>query len=72
MNKNVMICSEPNALDEFLKKLIRWEQEYIYYLKQNIKMKPINAREEKIRKRKQLLFMSECVSKRGRSSWVQS
>ena len=32
MNNKVMLCSGPNALEEFLNQLIRWEQECIDYL----------------------------------------
>ena len=43
MNNNVMLYSGPNALEQFLNKLIQWEQECIDYLKQNIPMKPLNV-----------------------------
>ena len=47
MNNKVMIYTGPNALEEFLNKLIQWEQECIDYLKQNIPMKSLNAIEER-------------------------
>ena len=47
MNNKVMIYSGPNALEEFLNKLIQWEHECIDYLKQHIPMKPLNAIEER-------------------------
>ena len=47
MNNKVMIYSEPNALVEFLNKLIQWEQECIDNLNQNISRTPLNAKEKK-------------------------
>ena len=43
LNNKIMIYSGPNALKEFLNKLIQWEQECIDYLKQNIPIKQLNA-----------------------------
>ena len=47
MNNKIMIYSGPNALEDFLNKLIQWETECIDYLKQNIPMKPLNALEQR-------------------------
>ena len=47
MNNKIMICSGPNALEEFLNQLIQWEQECIDYLKQNIPIKPLTAKQER-------------------------